>query len=138
MAAQIEPPEVVQGKQEVRGLIAQAVSTLRGLLTDDSATVRLGAVQEVFDRGGIPKKSEVFHDVDTTGLDAQIETMMEKVLKVRSTSGLSLVEDAEVVEDEEPEPDPTPVLEVHSTPEPVPPDPEPEEYSWQAKPRAPQ
>lgn len=87
-------------------MVVPAVDKLNGLLESEHDGIRLGAVKEVLDRGGVPSKQEHTHAIEIT-LDDEIEQLIAGVKRqVEQRSNPEKfddinIEDAEIVEDEE-------------------------------------
>lgn len=100
-----DDPRVQQAKEKLRDMVVPAVDTLEGLMKSEHDGIRLGAVKEVFDRGGVPAKQEHTHAIEVT-LDDEIEQLIAGVKRqVEQRNNPDkyddvTIEDAEVVEDE--------------------------------------
>lgn len=101
-----DDPRVQQAKEKLREMVVPAVDTLAGLMDSEHDGIRLGAVKEVLDRGGVPAKQEHVHAIEVT-LDDEIEQLIagvkRQVEQKRNPTQFDgvTIEDAELVEEAE-------------------------------------
>jgi len=96
-------PEVVRAKEKLKTLVVPAVDVLEELSQSEHAGIRLGAVREILDRGGVPARQEQHLSIDLT-MDEEIEQLVSAVRRqvtgARAAADAS-IEDAILIEEEE-------------------------------------
>lgn len=95
-------PVIAKAKEDIRGLVPGAVEKLGELSDSEHDGIRLAAVKEILDRGGVPTKQDVNVHVDLT-MDEEIENLLRTLHRNRNREELKEeieIEDAIVIEDQ--------------------------------------